>query len=187
MTICSAIFRGLSWKKVPQYIFGQVLGAFLGSLFVYSNYFHAIDLFEGGKGVRTVPGTASLFATYSVSSTPEETITRFLMKRSFVPFRRHTCPLRTAFLMRCGPHRGPLYCPGAHMSCILSVVPRHVPPFDRCLGGHRPTQRPPSLRVGPTRHFLPHLGNWCRFRNADRSIEVSVDHVVGMRFSNFGS
>jgi glycerol uptake facilitator-like aquaporin len=47
---------------------GQVLGAFFGSLFVYSNYFHAIDLFEGGKGVRTVPGTASLFATYSVSS-----------------------------------------------------------------------------------------------------------------------
>jgi aquaglyceroporin related protein len=72
VTICSAIFRGLPWKKVPLYIFGQVLGAFLGSLFVYSNYFHAIDLFEGGKGVRTVPGTASLFATYSVSSTPEE-------------------------------------------------------------------------------------------------------------------
>lgn len=76
MTICSAIFRGFSWKKVPLYIFGQVLGAYLGSLFVYSNYFHAIDLFEGGKGVRTVPGTASLFATYSVSSKPEELITR---------------------------------------------------------------------------------------------------------------
>ncbi len=68
------MFRGLPWKKVPLYIFGQVLGAYLGSLFVYSNYFHAIDLFEGGKGVRTVPGTASLFATYSVSTNPEELI-----------------------------------------------------------------------------------------------------------------
>lgn len=26
---------------------------------------HAIDLFEGGKGVRTVPGTAALFSTYA--------------------------------------------------------------------------------------------------------------------------
>lgn len=75
VTICSAIFRRLPWKKVPLYIAAQILGAFLGSLFVYSNYFHAIDLFEGGKGVRTVPGTASLFATYAVSSNPVELIT----------------------------------------------------------------------------------------------------------------
>ena len=59
---------------MPLYILSQVLGAFFGSLFVYSNYFHAIDLFEGGKGVRTVPGTAALFATYSVSSKQEELI-----------------------------------------------------------------------------------------------------------------
>jgi len=70
VTICSAIFRRLPWRKVPLYILGQVLGAFFGSLFVYSNYFHAIDLFEGGKGVRTVPGTASLFATYSAPYMP---------------------------------------------------------------------------------------------------------------------
>lgn len=78
VTICSAIFRRFPWKKVPLYILGQVLGAFFGSLFVYSNYFHAIDLFEGGKGVRTVPGTASLFATYSVSSNPDELIAMLL-------------------------------------------------------------------------------------------------------------
>ena len=78
VTICSAIFRRFPWKKVPLYILGQVLGAFFSSLFVYSNYFHAIYLFEGGKGVRTVPGTASLFATYSVSSNPDELIALLL-------------------------------------------------------------------------------------------------------------
>ncbi|KAI0302866.1 aquaporin-like protein [Multifurca ochricompacta] len=70
VTICSAIFRRLSWKKVPLYILGQMLGAFLGSLFVYSNYFHAINLVEGGSGVRTVPGTAGLFATYAAPYVP---------------------------------------------------------------------------------------------------------------------
>jgi aquaglyceroporin related protein len=65
VTICAALFRKFPWKKVPLYILGQLLGAFFGSLFVYANYFHAIDLFEGGNGVRTVPGTASLFASYA--------------------------------------------------------------------------------------------------------------------------
>jgi len=68
VTICAALFRKFPWKKVPLYILGQLLGAFFGSLFVYANYAHAIDLFEGGKGIRTVPGTASLFSSYAVSS-----------------------------------------------------------------------------------------------------------------------
>ncbi|KAI0260324.1 aquaporin [Gloeopeniophorella convolvens] len=70
VTLCLALFRGFPWKKVPLYMFGQLLGAFLGSLFTYANYFHAIDLFEGGKGVRTVPGTASLFSTYAADYMP---------------------------------------------------------------------------------------------------------------------
>jgi aquaglyceroporin related protein len=32
---------------------------------VYGNYFHAINVFEGGVGVRT-QATAGLFATYAV-------------------------------------------------------------------------------------------------------------------------
>ena len=67
VTICAAMFRKFPWKKVPMYILGQVLGAFFGSLFVYADYFSAISLFEGGNGIRTVPGTASLFASYAVS------------------------------------------------------------------------------------------------------------------------
>ncbi|KAI9441763.1 aquaporin [Lactarius indigo] len=57
VTICSAIFRKFPWKKVPL-------------LFVYANYSHAIDLFEGGKGIRTVPGTASLFTSYAAPYMP---------------------------------------------------------------------------------------------------------------------
>ncbi|CAE6530310.1 unnamed protein product [Rhizoctonia solani] len=66
VTLALAIFRGFSWKKVPSYILAQVLGAFVGAGIVYENYHRAIDLFEGGLGVRTVPGTASLFTTFAM-------------------------------------------------------------------------------------------------------------------------
>ncbi|CCO27222.1 putative membrane protein YFL054C OS=Saccharomyces cerevisiae (strain ATCC 204508 / S288c) GN=YFL054C PE=1 SV=1 [Rhizoctonia solani AG-1 IB] len=66
VTLAQAIFRGFSWKKVPSYILAQTLGACTGSGLVYANYHRAIDLFEGGLGVRTVPGTASLFTTFAV-------------------------------------------------------------------------------------------------------------------------
>jgi len=66
VTLCMAIFRGFPWRKVPSYIFAQVFGAFLGALIVYANYSHAIDIVEGGVGVRTVPGTASLFTSYAL-------------------------------------------------------------------------------------------------------------------------
>jgi hypothetical protein len=91
VTICAALFRKFPWKKVPLYILGQLLGAFFGSLFVYANYFHAIDLFEGGNGVRTVPGTASLFASYAVSSRPEELIELILMNA-------FACPIQAPYM-----------------------------------------------------------------------------------------
>ncbi|KAF8530054.1 major intrinsic protein superfamily membrane channel protein [Hysterangium stoloniferum] len=64
ITLALAVFRGFPWKKVPIYMFAQLMGAICGAAIVYANYFHAIDIFEGERGVRTVPGTASLFATY---------------------------------------------------------------------------------------------------------------------------
>ena len=67
VTLAMAVFRGFSWKKVPGYFIGQLFGAWLGALLVYANYFHAIDIFEGGKGIRTTPGTASFFGVYTVS------------------------------------------------------------------------------------------------------------------------
>lgn len=41
------------------------MGGLVGAALVYANYFHAIDIYEGGRGVRTLK-TAGLFATYSV-------------------------------------------------------------------------------------------------------------------------
>ncbi|KAF8530055.1 aquaporin [Hysterangium stoloniferum] len=66
VTLAFAVFRGFPWKKVPIYMFAQLMGALCGAAIVYANYFHAIDIFEGGRGVRTVPGTAGFFGTYAL-------------------------------------------------------------------------------------------------------------------------
>lgn len=51
----------------------QTTGALVGAALVYANYFHAIDIFEGGAGIRTM-STAGLFSTYAVSYPPSETL-----------------------------------------------------------------------------------------------------------------
>ncbi|KAM5541371.1 hypothetical protein V8D89_004925 [Ganoderma adspersum] len=67
VTIAMATFRrDFPWCKVPVYIFAQVMGGLCGAGIVYANYIYAIDLVEGGRHLRTVPGTASLFATYAL-------------------------------------------------------------------------------------------------------------------------
>ena len=62
-----AVFRGLPWIKAVTYIFGQLVGAWLGALVVFANYSRAISIFEGGDGQRTLK-SAGLFSTYPVSS-----------------------------------------------------------------------------------------------------------------------
>ena len=69
MTLSQAVFRKFPWRKVPVYIISQIAGGFVGALLIYADYAHAIDAYEG-KGIRTVPGTASLFSTYAVSAYP---------------------------------------------------------------------------------------------------------------------
>jgi aquaglyceroporin related protein len=61
-----AVFRGLPWLKAVWYIFGQLIGAWLGALIVFANYSRAIDIYEGGNGQRTLK-SAGLFSTYPVS------------------------------------------------------------------------------------------------------------------------
>lgn len=90
VTICAAMFRKFPWKKVPLYILGQLLGAFFGSLFVYANYFNAINLFEGGDGIRTVPGSASLFTSYAVSFRMKK-----LLQLTSIVF---TCPVKAPYM-----------------------------------------------------------------------------------------
>ena len=67
VTIAMATFRDFPWRKVPVYIFAQVMGGLCGAAIIYADYIHAIDLVEGGRHIRTVPGTAALFSTYAVS------------------------------------------------------------------------------------------------------------------------
>ena len=62
-----ATLRGFPWRKVPLYIFAQLLGGICGAGIVYANYIHAIDAFEGGRHVRTL-ATAGFFGAYAVSS-----------------------------------------------------------------------------------------------------------------------
>lgn len=57
----------IRWKLFPVYAAAQILGAMLAAAIVYGNYKSAIDVFEGGKGIRTVSGpnaTAFIFCTY---------------------------------------------------------------------------------------------------------------------------
>ncbi|KAG6914093.1 hypothetical protein DXG01_002457 [Tephrocybe rancida] len=65
VTLTLAVFRGFPWKKVPIYMISQLFGALVGAALVYATYFHAIDIFEGGAGVRTLK-TAGLFSTYAL-------------------------------------------------------------------------------------------------------------------------
>jgi aquaglyceroporin related protein len=69
VTVCLAIFRGFPWRKVPGYLLGQLIGAWLGAILVFGNYFHAINIVEGGNGERTLK-TASLFSTYALDYMP---------------------------------------------------------------------------------------------------------------------
>lgn len=68
ITFCNCVFRRLPWRRFPAYFIAQLLGGFVGSGIVYANYYNAIDWFEGGSGIRTVPpaekATAGIFCTY---------------------------------------------------------------------------------------------------------------------------
>lgn len=66
VTIAFACCRDFPWRKVPAYVFAQVMGGLCGAGIIYANYIHAIDIVEGGRNIRTVPGTAGLFSTYAL-------------------------------------------------------------------------------------------------------------------------
>jgi hypothetical protein len=69
VTLSMAVFGRFPWRKVPGYVLGQLIGAWLGAIIVFANYFHAINIFEGQKGKRTL-STGSLFATYALDYMP---------------------------------------------------------------------------------------------------------------------
>ena len=65
MWVASDFVFQLLIGMILDYIFAQLMGGLVGAALVYANYFHAIDIFEGGRGVRTLK-TAGLFSTYAV-------------------------------------------------------------------------------------------------------------------------
>ena len=69
VTFVNCLYRGFPWKKWFPYACAQVSGCFCGAAIIYGNYKSAIDAYEGGPGIRTVPGysqtaTAGVFCTY---------------------------------------------------------------------------------------------------------------------------
>lgn len=69
VTLANCIFRKFPWRKFPIYMFAQTLGGFCASGLVYANYKSAVDAYEGGSHIRTVPGysnhsSAVIFCTY---------------------------------------------------------------------------------------------------------------------------
>lgn len=69
VTLANCVYRKFPWRKFPVYFLAQLFGAMVGSVIVYGNYKSAIDAYEGGSNIRTVPGysqnaTAGIFCTY---------------------------------------------------------------------------------------------------------------------------
>jgi len=65
ITMAMATWRGFPWRKVPVYIFAQVLGGIFGAAITYGTYIHPINIVEGSHHIRT-RATAGLFVTYAL-------------------------------------------------------------------------------------------------------------------------
>lgn len=61
VTVSMAIFRKFPWKKVPVYIFAQIVGAFFGGAMAYAYFWSSITEYEGGPDIRTAASGACLF------------------------------------------------------------------------------------------------------------------------------
>ena len=69
VTFVNCLFRKFPWWKFPIYAAAQTLGCFCGAAVIFGNYKSAIQAYEGGPGILTVPGfsetaTAGVFCTY---------------------------------------------------------------------------------------------------------------------------
>ncbi|KAA8644420.1 MIP/aquaporin family protein [Aspergillus tanneri] len=76
VTLANCVLRKFPWRKWPIYAVAQLLGGMCAAAIIYGNYRSAIDVYEGGSDIRTVPGysstaTAGIFCTY-----PAEFMTR---------------------------------------------------------------------------------------------------------------
>lgn len=81
------------------------MGGLIGAALAYANYFHAINIYEGGDDIRTLK-TAGLFAVYPVLLIVEKGINTELTYESARLYDKRIC--------------------------ILFRVPRDGGPCDRC-------------------------------------------------------
>ncbi|AMM22395.1 aquaporin [Frondihabitans sp. PAMC 28766] len=53
VTLAVATYKGFPWKKVGPYILAQVIGFFLGALFIFLNYMYSINKIDPGHTIKT--------------------------------------------------------------------------------------------------------------------------------------
>ncbi|WP_239451968.1 MIP/aquaporin family protein [Frondihabitans sp. PAMC 28766] len=53
VTLAVATYKGFPWSKVGPYIVAQVVGFFLGALFIYLNYMYSLKHIDPGKTFKT--------------------------------------------------------------------------------------------------------------------------------------
>ncbi|KAI9215891.1 aquaporin-like protein, partial [Blastocladiella britannica] len=74
VTIASAVYTKFPWKKVPRYIFAQLLGGVTSALVIYAVYFPLIQAYASGSLATPTPGgsadttivhpTAGIFSSF---------------------------------------------------------------------------------------------------------------------------
>ncbi|ORY04721.1 aquaporin [Basidiobolus meristosporus CBS 931.73] len=141
VTIALALLRGFPWKKVPGFIFSQVLGAFCGAALVHSLWYQDIDIFDGG--VRQVTGpqaTAGFYATY-----PQP----FLNSGTAFWSEFLATALLMIALLGCGDKRNAIHAPANPIFVGLLVVAIGI-----CTGFLT------GYAINPARDFGPRLFTW---------------------------
>ncbi|KDQ06978.1 hypothetical protein BOTBODRAFT_181118 [Botryobasidium botryosum FD-172 SS1] len=63
LTVAMAYAGRLPYQKARTYLAMQFAGALVGATATYLYYSPAVDAFEGGKGIRTISGSAKFFTT----------------------------------------------------------------------------------------------------------------------------
>ncbi|KAF2151187.1 aquaporin-like protein [Myriangium duriaei CBS 260.36] len=69
ITICFATWQGFPWRKVPYYIFAQIIGAMCAGLLVYGQYHQQLEAYAklttaAGLGTVFNGGPASIFCSF---------------------------------------------------------------------------------------------------------------------------
>ncbi|KAJ7694888.1 aquaporin-like protein, partial [Mycena rosella] len=139
VTLVMATWRGFPWKKVPGFIFAQTLGGFIGAGLVYANYSHAIDIFEGGAGVRSMK-TAGVFGAYPADYLPASS--------AFFSEALGTALLVLVILATTDATRGAALCPAGLFPLVIFVALLGI---SAALGAQT------GFALNPARDFGPRL------------------------------